>query len=310
MKPPSNPSSAGATVGSDVVVATMEGVGMLFDSYQSRVLADVGLVLRRGEVVGLLGPEGAGKTTLLKILAGRLRPSEGKVCVFGHAPGRAASRIGYLAPADAKSSSLGRWLGVFGKTPESPNGKDAAAQAPGLARLQQAVLGNRDLIVLDEPFAGLEAAARKEAVELLRTLASRGKTVMFSAASLVDAAGVCDRVAMLYAGRIQGIGTLAELLATTDGIRVTAPVLPPNAAERVLVALRRELLADGLLTGASRDQAGHGRESGQQQAQPASTSTAADDVLAPLLTSPGDAALPNDGDAQLRTAQPAPKTRT
>jgi len=287
---------------------------MLFDSYQSRVLTDVTLALRRGEVVGLLGPEAAGKTTLLKILAGRLRPSEGKVRVFGRSPGRTGSRIGYLAqtPHEAQSNGLGRWLGVFGNAPERrPTGKDTASQPPALARLQQAVLGNRDLIVLDEPFADLDASARSEAVDLVRTLASRGKTVIFSAPSLADAAGVCDRVAMIYAGRIQGVGTLAELLATADGIRITSPVLPPAAAERVLVALRRELLADGLLTGAPA-----GREHGnhahahppEPSAQTAVTSTATDDVLAPLVNPVGTSESdPVPADAEPRKA--APKTR-
>lgn len=313
MKSDNNISTARAAEHAEVV-ASLEHVGMLFDSYQSRVLTDVTLTLRRGEVVALLGPEGAGKTTLLKILAGRLRPSEGKVRVFGRSPGRTGSRIGYLAqtPNEAQTNGIGRWLGVFGNGPERrPTAKDHAPQSPSLSRLQQAVLGNRDLIVLDEPLTDLEPPARNEAVDLIRTLASRGKTVIFSAPSLAQAAGVCDRVAMIYAGRIQGVGTLAELLATPDGIRITSPVLPPAAAERVLVALRRELLADGLLTGgpAGREHGSHAHDHGAApSAQTPVTSTATDAVLAPLVNSAG-ATETDPSPTEAEPPRPAPKSR-
>ncbi len=250
MKPANNTPGAATPSNRAEPALAMRGVGMLFDSYQARVLTDVNLEVRPGEVLGLLGPDGAGKSTLLRIVAAQLRPSEGSVKVFGRTPRRAAAdgRIGYLpqTTGDARDSGTARWLGAFGIRLAPPKRAKRGAlpeAATASARLQQAVLGNRNLLVLDEPFAALDAVGRREAAELIRTLAQRGKAIMLSGTSLADAEGVCDRLAMIYGGRIQAVGTLAELLATAEGIRVLAPVLTPAAGERVLESLRRELLS-------------------------------------------------------------------
>ena len=72
-------------------------------------------------------------------------------------------------------------------------------------------------------------------------LARRGKTVILTSDSLTHAKDICDRFAVCYAGKIEALGTLDEILATTDAIRVTGPVLPPETAQRVLEALREGL---------------------------------------------------------------------
>src|SRR5579872_7277399 len=85
-------------VNSSEIVATMRDVTVTFDGYLTRALARIDLEVRRGEAFGILGPKGAGKSTLLRILAGRLRPTEGKVKVFGRSPRRGSTkaRIGYV----------------------------------------------------------------------------------------------------------------------------------------------------------------------------------------------------------------------
>jgi ABC-type multidrug transport system ATPase subunit len=219
------------------IIAALRDVTMTFDGYLTRALAHVDLEIRRGEIFGLLGAKGAGKSTALKILAGRLRPTEGKVKVFGRSPrgGATKARIGYLADKADSTRPRGFFSRIF------PGKNESSEIARGGSRFTQAILGNRDLIILDEPFGDIEPAEISEIKTLIRELAARGKTIILSSNSLTDAKDVGHRLAILHDGKIQGIGTLAELLATTVAIRVLAPVLPRETAEHVLKMLRAEI---------------------------------------------------------------------
>ena len=242
MKPPErNPVSA-PPPDSRPVVAALRGVSVLFDYSQTPALNLASFEVRQGEVFGLVGPAGSGKTLVLKIVAGRLRPTDGKASVFGRSPRRAGikARIGYLSGRAAGEPQLswarrlfpGRFLNRRAASPE----RDSQRRSD----LMQAILGNRDLIVLDEPFWGLAAAERREVTDLIRALGSCGKTVILSSDSLWEAKDICDRLAVLYRGEIQAVGTLDALLATPEAIRFLGPVLPRAAAERVLRVLREE----------------------------------------------------------------------
>src|SRR6185369_2873951 len=107
--------------------------------------------------------------------------------------------------------------------------------------LAQALINDPDLVILDEPTAGLDPIGCREVKDLIVALARRGKTVILSSHLLSDVEDVCDRVVIYYGGKIQAMGTLKELLVRPDTVRITAPVLPRETLERVLDILRREV---------------------------------------------------------------------
>jgi ABC-2 type transport system ATP-binding protein len=110
--------------------------------------------------------------------------------------------------------------------------------------LAQALINDPDLIILDEPTAGLDPIGCREVKDLIVALARRGKTVILSSHLLSDVEDVCDRVVIYYGGKIQAQGTLKELLATPDAVRITTPTLPRATMERVLELIRRDVTDD------------------------------------------------------------------
>jgi len=110
--------------------------------------------------------------------------------------------------------------------------------------LAQALINDPDLVLLDEPTSGLDPIGCREVKDLILALARRGKTVILSSHLLADVEDVCDRVVIYYGGRIQAMGTLKELLAQADSIRITAPVLPRETLQRVLDVIRHDVAED------------------------------------------------------------------
>ena len=110
--------------------------------------------------------------------------------------------------------------------------------------LAQALINDPDLVILDEPTSGLDPIGCREVKDLILALARRGKTVILSSHLLSDVEDVCDRVVIYYGGKIQAMGTLKELLATPDTMRITTPVLPRETMERVLEIIRQDVAAD------------------------------------------------------------------
>ncbi len=127
------------------VVAVVRDVTVTFDGYVTRALARVNLEIRRGEILGVLGAKDAGKSTLLRLLAGRLRPAEGAVKVFRRSPrwGAIRSRIGYVPGKSGLNHPRGFLSRIFRRKAETSAG------------LTQAIMGGRELILLDEPFHGV-----------------------------------------------------------------------------------------------------------------------------------------------------------
>jgi ABC-2 type transport system ATP-binding protein len=220
------------------IAATLRDVTFTYDGYKTRALSKVDADFRRGEITAVLGSKGAGKSTLLRVLAGRLGATEGTVKVFGRSPrGGVKARIGFLpgkADASQPAGFVDRWLG---RKKESP------ANARGAVRLAQAMVGNRDLVVLDDPFADLNPAEIAEAKALIRDLVARGKTVVLGSDALMDVADICHRFVVLHEGRVQAVGALAELLAGAGAIRFLPAVLPKEMVERALAVLRKEILS-------------------------------------------------------------------
>ena len=253
----------------------MRGLTKVFKDFwgrpKARAVDNVDFEVRNGEVFGLLGPNGSGKSTTVKLLLGLLYPTKGHIEVFGHSPRHVAtkSRIGYLP----EESYLYRYLDsretldFFGNLFRLPS-KDRADRAEqllemvglgqtrtravgefskGMQRrigLAQALINDPDLVILDEPTSGLDPIGCREVKDLIVALARRGKTVILSSHLLSDVEDVCDRVVIYYGGKVQAMGTLKELLATPDSIRITTPALSRETMERVLAVIRKDVADD------------------------------------------------------------------
>jgi len=269
-----NPQSATRNPQSEVVVS-VRGLTKVFKDFwtrpKARAVDNVDFEVRRGEVFGLLGPNGSGKSTTVKLLLGLLYPTKGHIEVFGHSPRhvKTKARIGYLP----EESYLYRYLNsretlsFFGNLfhlnkDERANRTDQLLEMVGLNQtrtrtvgefskgmqrrigLAQALINDPDLVILDEPTAGLDPIGCREIKDLILALARRGKTVILSSHLLSDVEDVCDRVVIYYGGKIQAMGTLKDLLATPDTLRITTPVLPRETLERVLEVIRHDVASD------------------------------------------------------------------
>jgi len=238
-------------------------------------LRGVSFEVGEGEVFGLLGPNGAGKTTTVEILEGYRLRDGGEVSVLGHDPGDAPralrERIGVvlqhseLSPVltvrEAHRQFAGYYLG--------PRDVDDVIELVGLrdkrdARVKTlsggqkrrldlgiALVGDPDLVFLDEPTTGFDPVARRAAWEMIRSLRSLGKTVLLTTHYLDEAQQLADRVAVIRAGAIVTLGTPAELIGDTrrteiryrrDGEQV---VIESEDPTRVLHDLTSEALAGG-----------------------------------------------------------------
>src|SRR3954462_1054416 len=259
------------------VVVSVRGLTKVFKDFwgrpKARAVDDVDFDVKRGEVFGLLGPNGSGKSTTVKLLLGLLNATKGHIEVFGKSPRhvQTKSRIGYLP----EESYLYRYLNsretldFFGNLFElNKSDRDNRAEqllemvglnqtrmrsvgefSKGMQRrigLAQALINDPDLVILDEPTAGLDPIGCREVKDLIVALARRGKTVILSSHLLSDVEDVCDRVVIYYGGKIQAMGTLKELLARPDTLRITTPVLPRETLERVLEVIRRDIATDNI----------------------------------------------------------------
>ena len=197
------------------------------------------LSLGKGEIMGFLGTNGAGKTTTIKMLIGLLKPSAGQVVLFGDGdPSDPAVRakIGYMPEiayyypylnARELLAFYGGICGMDSKTVkarteellEAVDLKDAAKRplktySKGMlqrAGIAQALLNDPDLLVLDEPFTGLDPLARIHFRELMRSLRNQGKSIFFSSHELGETELLCDKVAIMKKGKCVYQGPVAEL---------------------------------------------------------------------------------------------------
>lgn len=227
--------------------------------------------VRAGEVFGLLGSNGAGKTTALRILSGLLAPSEGRVTIddlnVAEDPLRARRKFSFVpdgAPLYANLTPkqhlelVGRLHGVDEARIASESARllealDLAGRADdpvgqfsrGMRQktaLACAILPRPKLLILDEPLNGLDAPTTAVFKEVLRGWADRGGAVLYTSHMLDVAERVCDRVAVLHAGRLLGVGSLVELRAVAgrDGTleqvfgSLTSAVDPKLGAARIL----------------------------------------------------------------------------
>ena len=228
-----------------------------------------------GEVFGLLGPNGAGKTTTVEILEGYRPRDSGDASVFGFDPGRSPRNLRERIGVVLQQSELNPNLTVrethrmFAGYYSRPRAVDEVVELVGLADkadarvktlsggqkrrldLGIALVGDPDLVFLDEPTTGFDPAARRSAWELVRALRELGKTILLTTHYLDEAQQLSDRVAVIRSGRIVALGTPMELISGShpteiryrDGGREV--VVETSEPTRTLHKLTRDALADG-----------------------------------------------------------------
>jgi ABC-2 type transport system ATP-binding protein len=232
--------------------------------------------IAEGEVFGLLGPNGAGKTTTVEILEGFRSRDAGEVSVLGHDPQRPGrefrERIGVVLQQSElwQSLTVREAHAVFAGYYRRPRNVDEVVELVGLtekrdARIKTlsggqkrrldlgvALVGDPDLVFLDEPTTGFDPAARRAAWEMIRSLRLLGKTVLLTTHYLDEAEQLADRVAVMRDGKIIRIGTPRELTTAEleveiryrrDGEDILIRTSEPT---RVLHELTSEALARGV----------------------------------------------------------------
>lgn len=214
------------------------------------VLHGVSLYANNGEILGFLGPNGAGKTTTIKVILGLLKPDSGTVSIYGKPIEDIAvrSRIGYLPESPylfphltleeflkfcgELSGLVGKYLALKVEHVLSLLGMEKHAGlrlknfSKGMtqkAALAQAILHDPDLLILDEPFSGLDLLGRKKMKDILVELKNQGKTIFFSSHILSDMEALCDRTYIIKDGSIVRSVNVDELFKIGRGwMEVTA----------------------------------------------------------------------------------------
>src|SRR5689334_22000073 len=248
-----------------------QGLTKIYKDFWGRpkvtALQDLNLTIERGEVFGLLGPNGSGKSTTIKLLLGLIFPTGGSARILGQPAGNTVinQRIGFLPEESYLYKFLngeetlhfyGRLFKLDRRTlkrrvPELLDivGLDAKSRkrklreySKGMARrigLAQALINNPDLILLDEPTTALDPIGTREMKDLILSLKEQGKTVLLCSHLLADVQDVCDRITILFRGRMQTLGQVRDLLQVRDITQIQARGLDPARAGEIKDFLTR-----------------------------------------------------------------------
>ncbi len=257
----------------DAPVARVAGVRKVYDGLVA--LDGVDLAIHAGERLALVGHNGSGKSTLIKMLLGFVVPDAGAVTVLGRAPdvragARMRGRIAYLPErvafdpqmtgrevlrfyarlkeADARDEALDALLDRVGLHQAAD--RRIAGYSKGMQQrlgLAQALIGDADLYLFDEPTTGLDPMARRWFFALVNALTERGKAVVIASHVLAELERVADRIAMISNGRLFAIGSLDELRRRARLPHRLSLVLPPGMllkAERAFAGLDVEMTVE------------------------------------------------------------------
>ena len=217
--------------------------------------------VRRGEIFGFVGPNGAGKTTTIKAILQLIYPTQGVVRLFGRPTGypEARKRLGYMPespyiyqylkplefldlcgrlsgmkgePLRKRSREVVERLGL-GHALDRPIGKFSKGMLQRIG-LGQALLHQPELLILDEPFTGLDPIGRKDVREVLVEHHNQGGTMLFTSHTLSDVEMLCDRVAIIREGRLGAYGELKQLLAPAERrIEIELEGVKPELREQI-----------------------------------------------------------------------------
>ena len=232
----------------------IEGVTKVYG--RTTVVDDVSFTVEPQEILGLVGPNGAGKTTTIRMALDIIHPDTGAVALFGSAPTRQAlQRVGYLPEERGLYQKavlrdvlryLGRLKGLSNKDaqartdamlqrvrPLRTRAKKVQALSRGMSQLAQfasALLHLPDLIILDEPFSGLDPLNVQVMKEIISEQQQRGASIIFSSHDMEDVEEMCERVVLISSGTVLLYGVLDELKRARgiQSIRVTAPRQPAD----------------------------------------------------------------------------------
>lgn len=246
------------------VVLQTEGLTKIYRSLFTPVgvkaVDGLNLSVRQGETYSVVGPNGSGKTTTLKILLGLIFPTSGTATIFGKsiADLSVRERIGFL-PEDAYlydcfngEELIDFYAGLFGHPKQrrrelteellSLVGMQANRRVPfrecskGMRQrlaLAQALVNDPELLILDEPTSGLDPAGRHQMTRLIQELKQRGKTILLCSHFLAEVEEVCDRVGIMYRGRLVADGSLEELAGEPAEVTIVTAGLGSDAARGV-----------------------------------------------------------------------------
>jgi ABC-2 type transport system ATP-binding protein len=256
-----------------VSAISVRGLHMSYGNLEA--VRGVDFEIHEGEVFGLLGPNGAGKTTTVEILEGYRKRTAGEVTVLGHDPQDPGpefrQRIGVVLQQSElwPNLSVRETHRVFAGYYAHPRDIDEVIELVGLTEkrdarvktlsggqkrrldLGVALVGDPDLVFLDEPTTGFDPAARRAAWEMIRSLRSLGKTVLLTTHYLDEAEQLADRVAVMREGRIVTLGTPRELTSADLEVEIRyrrngeEVLLRTSEPTRVLHELTEEALAHG-----------------------------------------------------------------
>jgi ABC-2 type transport system ATP-binding protein len=240
-------------------VVSVEGLRKRYRRRDAWAVDGVSFQLEPGQAFGLLGPNGAGKSTVVKIIAGLLRPDEGKVQLFGADPGNASSRkeLGFAPEEpdfpkflradevlDYFASLLGldeeerkrripetlQFAGLEGERRQVRQFSKGMKQRLGIA---QAILGRPKLLILDEPTADLDPLGRRDVRALIDRLKDSGVAVLLNSHLLSEVELVCDTVAIMAKGKVLKEGTMSEVVPEGRNLEdVFIELVQANAPKR------------------------------------------------------------------------------
>jgi len=259
---------SGASGGTPVVA--VQNLTKVFKDFwlrdRARAVQGVSFEIYPGEIFGLLGPNGSGKSTTIKILLGLLKPTSGRVSVFGKLPTDVATkrRIGYLPEESYLYQFLNarETLDYYGKLFELDYrtrqkrieelldmiGLTGAQYRPvreyskGMQRrigIAQALINDPDFLILDEPTTGLDPVGTRQVKDLILSLGRRGKTILLSSHLLADVEDCVTRMIVLYGGQKREEGTCDSLLEKRDRMSIELEALDENLVSEIDELVRR-----------------------------------------------------------------------
>ncbi len=227
---------------------------------RARAVSDLSLDIRAREVFGLLGPNGSGKSTTIKMILGLLRPTSGRVAVFGKPPTDVSikARIGYLPEESylygflnaretleyyaklfeldyrTRTRRIDELLDMVGLT--GAQFRPVREYSKGMQRrigIAQALINDPDFLILDEPTTGLDPIGTRQVKDLIIQLGRRGKTILLSSHLLADVEDCVDRLVILYGGQVRSEGTCDDLLVTQGRTTIETDALDEDTIAEV-----------------------------------------------------------------------------